>query len=64
MKARGPHSRRWTRRSLLRGLAGMTLPASGQNRASFPSEFVQYTDQATESSVVRLTSPEYSIAPR
>ena len=60
MKARGPHSRRWTRRSVLRGLTGMTLPASGQDRASLPSEFFRYTDPATESSVVRLTSPDYS----
>lgn len=60
MKPRGPHSRRWTRRSVLRGLAGMTLPAAGQNRASLPSESVRYTDPATELSVVRLTSPDYS----
>jgi oligogalacturonide lyase len=51
---------RWTRRSVLRGLAGMTLPAAAQNRASLPSESVRYTDPATEFSVVRLTSPDYS----
>ena len=56
MKARGPHSRRWTRRSVLCGLAGMTLPASGQNRAGLPSETVRYTDPATE--FVRRTSHE------
>jgi oligogalacturonide lyase len=38
----------------------MTLPASAQNRAALPSEAVRYIDPATESSVVRLTSPEYS----
>jgi oligogalacturonide lyase len=62
MKARSPHSRRWTRRSVLCGLAGMTLPVSGQNRASLPSESVRYTDPATELAVVRLTSPDYSSA--
>lgn len=60
MEARGPHCQRWTRRSVLRGLAGMTLPAAAQNRASLPSESVRYTDPATELSVVRLTSPDYS----
>jgi oligogalacturonide lyase len=60
MKARGSHSHPWTRRSVLCGLAGMALPAAGQNRASLPSESVRYTDPATESTVVRLTSPDYS----
>jgi oligogalacturonide lyase len=60
MQARDPHRKLWTRRSLLRGLAGMTLPASGQDRITLPSEAVRYTDPATESSVVRLTSPDYS----
>jgi Tol biopolymer transport system component len=40
----------------------MALPAAGQNRASLPSESVRYTDPATEFTVVRLTSPEYSSA--
>ena len=60
MKARGRQYHRWTRRSVLRGLAGMTLPAAGQNRASLPSESVRFTDPATEASVLRLTSPDYS----
>jgi oligogalacturonide lyase len=60
MKARGRNSQRWTRRSVLCGLAGMTLPAAGQNRASLPSESVRYTDPATEFTVVRLTSSDYS----
>ena len=60
MQARNPHSRRWTRRSVLRGLAGMTLPAYGQNRVSLPSEIFRYTDPATELSVVRLTNPDYA----
>ena len=53
---------RWTRRSVLCGIAGMTLPAATQNRASLPSESVRYTDPATEFSVVRLTNPDYSSA--
>ncbi len=60
MEARRPHSYRWTRRSVLCGFAGMTLPAPAQNRAILPSESVRYIDPATESSVVRLTSPDYS----
>ena len=62
MQARDPHSRRWTRRFVLHGLAGLTLPAYPQNRASLPSEIFRYTDPATEASVVRLTSPQYSSA--
>jgi oligogalacturonide lyase len=54
------HGRRWTRRAILSGLAGVTLPALGEPGTHFPAEASQYLDPATEFPVLRLTSPSSS----
>ena len=53
-------SREWTRRAILSGVAGMSLPALGEVGRRFASEMSGYSDPATEFPVVRLTSPSCS----
>jgi oligogalacturonide lyase len=60
MEGKGRRPAGWTRRALLTGLAGVSLPVAADVGRPFPSDRVRFLDRATEFEVLRLTDPSYS----
>ncbi len=60
MEGEGRRPTRWTRRALLTGLAGISLPAAADSGRLFPPDRVRLLDRATEFEVLRMTDPSYS----
>jgi oligogalacturonide lyase len=50
----------WTRRAVLTGLAGISLPAAADIGRPLPPDGLRFLDRATEFEVVRLTDPSYT----